>query len=457
MQDTPVQHKVEETLRLRHPYDPELPENERSFAPYVHETEVARAFGSRDIPKLAALLSSSPSDENISASLSILLDILSTQEEKEVAAKSIITSCTKLLGHADGTIRRKAAEAVGFLALSQSARDEFTVATFSSFINLLKDSASSGIREAAALCVKNITQFSDGCQRLISGETYVDTICAAACDGFAGDSPASPDVVYYLISAIVSITHHTYGVERLLQNDTAVDQILDAFAFARPGLERKCLNALWNITQTLEGKERTIKAVGKICEYLNREGHVLRCALGALHGIVINEKGKRSLAEASKETLECICAALYHSDGGISTNASNCILAASEYLPAKERFVSMIMKDCEMLLKVLGTGCCKQIVKYLADEDAQRRFWACKAAKQLAGENDAFLGCLHSVERLAALLGDADEGCKACAESVLAKLCSVNRSAAKRVRKYIATRASFSVQKAFSNTSILCD
>ncbi len=449
-------YEVSDELRSRHPYDPEKPDNKRNFSRNAHIKEVARAFGARAVPKLAALLTLENIEEDkLIETLDILVHLLSTPPEAARAIGSgVVSSCAKLLAHANGSVRERTAVVISLLASSRSARQEFiSVDVLPRLCDLLKDK-SSQTRAASAAAINATTQFSDGCMACID---FVDDIVSAI-----SRDESSPEVSFQLISAVTNISFHNYGVDALLASSAKIiDRITHALDVPRPGLDRECLQALWNLTQTLQGKKRSIKALHRVCTFVvSGQGQVLRCALGVLVGMLIDNEGKKLLSQESDDVIAKICASLDHKTRDTRVNAAQCVRLASEYPPAKKRFVQQLLANPELLVFVLGSSCAKEIVAQLNSEDAGSRKCAAECARILTeseedGYSRTFVEVLHSIERLASVLDDETSSTVRCAESALYAACNKDRSAQRRLRRYLSARASLRVQSFVSESESL--
>lgn len=105
-----------------------VPYRDESFTSKVDPFQVSNAFGSRSIPKYAALLAY----EHLDASdrvraLTDLTALISSQEDKKVAIQNnCIKLCTALLQHEDDAVKTKSANVIASLLVDFEARAQLS-------------------------------------------------------------------------------------------------------------------------------------------------------------------------------------------------------------------------------------------------------------------------------------------------------------------------------------------
>lgn len=292
-----ISHNVSEFLKDRLPYQDNFPkpeydmsiqveENERRI-PIIDPQEVANAYNTRSIPKLANLLvyEGLPSDKRRDA-LKTLNESVSHQETKSMMISyNIVTSAINLLADSDHEVRYEAGILIGSLLYLDLGRKQFDSRKSNYMIlqNIIFDKHLS-VRESVGWLLYRFSLHADGIHMLVDSKTVVVMVESIK-------RYSEPDVInenknylIYLLDAFVNISTYDYGSLPMLGlnllnqfNKILADEDQLYMNNLSKGIYEQIreftLNTLKNITLTKEGKKEAIdeKLIYTCSLYLNSE------------------------------------------------------------------------------------------------------------------------------------------------------------------------------------------
>jgi hypothetical protein len=292
-----ISHNVSEFLKERLPYQDNFPkpeydmsiqvnENERRI-PIIDPQEVANAYNTRSIPKLANLLiyEGLPADKRRDA-LKTLNESVSHQETKSVMISyNIVTSAINLLADNDHEVRYEAGILIGSLLYLDLGRKQFDSRRSNYMIlqNIIFD-RHLPVRESIGWLLYRFSLHSDGILMLVNSNTVVVMVEAIKKYSEADKVKENNNYLIYLLDAFVNISTYDYGSLPMLGlkllnqfNKILADEAGSYKNNLSKGIYDQILeftlNTLKNITLTKEGKKEAIdeKLIYTCSLYLNSE------------------------------------------------------------------------------------------------------------------------------------------------------------------------------------------
>ena len=223
------------------------------------------AFGDRGVSKLVEAISSPGATESVKdlrANLATLHSLLSNQESKmQALAKdgAVVPVLSRLISSEDDDVRRQAALVIGSLALSFQGR--MAVDAAGSVAPLVKrlgePDRADLVREAAAGALLALSESRDGCAVLMRTPDVVTTVTRALKDAHLPVVLASLGALGNLLRLDLGVSEAlaagaTEQLKRLVDPETS--DVIEEEQLA------KALQALWNLSNTPEGKRSAIAA-----------------------------------------------------------------------------------------------------------------------------------------------------------------------------------------------------
>jgi hypothetical protein len=269
-------------------YDPTIPieENERRI-PIIDPQEVANAYNTRSVPKLANLLiyEGLPSDKRRDA-LKTLNELVSHQETKAIMISyNIVTSAINLLADNDHEVRYEAGILIGSLLYLDIGRKQFNLrqSNYSILQNIVFDKYLT-VRESMGWLLYRFSLHADGILMLVNSNTVVVMVEAIKKYSEPDKVDENKNFLIYLLDAFVNISTYDYGSLPMLGlnllyqfNKILADESnLYKNSLTKGILEQileYTLNTLKNITITKEGKKEAIdeRLIYTVSLYLNSE------------------------------------------------------------------------------------------------------------------------------------------------------------------------------------------
>jgi|EP00945_MAST-04E_sp_MAST-4E-sp1_P009032 hypothetical protein len=442
-------HETSERLQDLHPYFSE--DNLKNFAGEVHRDQVERAFGLRAIEKLADL-SRYPelSKEGRATTLRIVVALTSSQEEKQLAIKSgLIQSCTELLGDDDDFVREQAGYVLASLASGPyQAQPHFRKCnTVMRLTNVLSDNVNE-VGDAASLALLNLSVSRRGSDMIVAAEGAVKKVAAALLSN-------SKTTSLYLVSALVNISRYFKGTELALDAgvvSSVIELLRDCPDTMDPasidGLKVQTLNAIWNLGNHLSGKDMLIAAdaVEHISAALmDSSTDARRCAAGALMALSVHEYGKQQISEFAQEGLTRL---LQDKDDAVRSNAKVAIFQASENRDTRYFMIKELVQKWpgspevskDLIEGVFGAVGAESLNKVLDEDNVDMQERAVLSLLSLASSgpeaNNAVMGTLYIVEKLAKLVASTNANVREHAYKTLEILVSGHAYAKNRLRDF---------------------
>jgi hypothetical protein len=277
-----ISHNVSEDLKDRLPYKDNFPkpeydtnvpigENERRI-PIIDMQEVANAYNTRSIPKLANLLvyDGLPSDKRRDA-LKTLNELVSHQETKAtMISYNIITSAINLLADNDHEVRYEAGILIGSLLYLDIGRKQFDSRKSNYVVlqNIIFDHNLT-VRESVGWLLYRFSLHADGIAMMVDSNTVVVMVESIKKYSEPDRVNENKNYLIYLLDAFVNISTFDYGSLPMLGLNLLYqfNKILaDESGLYKNSLNKGIfeqiieyiLNTLKNITLTKEGKKEAI-------------------------------------------------------------------------------------------------------------------------------------------------------------------------------------------------------
>lgn len=315
-------HNVSEFLKDRLPYQDNFPkaeydtnipigENEKRV-PLIDPQEVANAYNTRSIPKLANLLVYEvlPADKRRDA-LKTLNELVSHQETKATMINyNIITSTINLLADDNYEVRYEAGILIGSLLYLDIGRKQFDsiMTNYVILQNIIFDKVLS-VRESVGWLLYRFSLHADGILMLVNSNTV--TVMVEAIKKYSETDKVNENKTYliYLLDAFVNISTYDYGSFPMLGlkllhqfNKILVDDNGHYKNCLSKGIYEQIieytLNTLKNITLTKEGKKEAIdeKLIYTVSLYLNSDRENERLFSSAfIMGVAISLEAKKQI------------------------------------------------------------------------------------------------------------------------------------------------------------------
>jgi hypothetical protein len=277
-----INHNASEFLKDRLPYQDNFPkpeydtsvpigENEKHI-PIIDPQEVANAYNTRSVPKLANLLvyEGLPSNKRRDA-LKTLNELVSHQETKAtMISYNIVTSTINLLSDNNHEVRYEAGILIGSLLYLDIGRKQFDSRKSNYIIlqNIIFDHDLS-VRESVGWLLYRFSLHADGILMLVESNTVV--IMVEAIKKYSEQDKVNENKHYliYLLDAFVNISTYDYGslpmlglsllyqFNKILADETGLYKNTLSNGIYEQIIEY-ILNTLKNITLTKEGKKEAL-------------------------------------------------------------------------------------------------------------------------------------------------------------------------------------------------------
>ena len=249
------------------------------------------AYGTRGVAKLVAALSDGTPD--VSQSLATLNGLMSSQECKLQALENdgaILPVLTGLLSSSEAMTRRQAALAIASLTLVYQGRIAAAdAATAAALAGPLRADGDADVRAACAQAIESLTSSRDGCSVVMAAEGIVTKLTEALDD-------AKGAVVSASLAALAALSRLDLGVDEALAAGAVAKlaKLVDA-AQRDANLLETGLQALWNLSNTPDGKTAAISA--GLMDTLAKQikigmPKVKRLAAGCVMAITIDKDAK---------------------------------------------------------------------------------------------------------------------------------------------------------------------
>ena len=217
------------------------------------------AFGTRGVAKLLETIDPSAPPADLAKTLATLNSLLSSQENKMQALANdgkVMSVLTGLLANASSDVRCQSALAIASLTLVMQGRiaaaDASTVAALS---GPLSDDVVADVRAACASAVESLTSSRDGCSVVTAAPSIAAKLTVALDDLHKPVVKAASVALSNLLRLDLGVAEAlTAGVVSKLAH--LITQIETTDFDAR--LLQTCLQALWNLANTPEGKQQAI-------------------------------------------------------------------------------------------------------------------------------------------------------------------------------------------------------
>eukprot|EP00753_Platysulcus_tardus_P017779 PLAT6515.1.p1 GENE.PLAT6515.1~~PLAT6515.1.p1 ORF type:complete len:484 (-),score=159.79 PLAT6515.1:114-1499(-) len=436
-------HRVSETLRERHPYFPS--KHAAHFAGEPDASQVTRAYGRREMPKLVALLVNEELPEaDLPDVMTLLLQGLTRAEAREEAiALGAVAACTALLACTLPIVRERAAAALQACARSREGRAAMREASSIVILATLLADGEADVRLATACALAELADARDGRTMIVSRARVVESLEAALLDSLGGEPDAA--VITANMTTFARLTTDYSAIELVLRTDiiTKIVHLLRDGGDGSDEQELAALRTLANLGSHPDGKSGAI-AAGAVSDAALRLAHgnegIRRAASSSLMALAVDEAGK---VDVMRFAVEGLATALTDDSSAVAHNAKLAILLASDYPPAKEKFVEALLHETDLMQHVFAADALPQLHAWLlSDVHIDDVTAAAVAVARLTEDDDgvdAAMQVLSLIPALAARLTCADDSPRlfAAVETALAQLCAASERAAMQLNRAV--------------------